>query len=140
MDVLSSPDDRFLSALEGNTILDVEKFRASRISVRIWPVDLSNEAGRPARCLKPEMFHVWREGVDMCVTKVVASSESLATFDVFVLDAGDTLYVWGGEQCSQLEVKLTQSSLNTADRCRTVPSRGPALQAKFLEASRRRGA
>ena len=42
----------------------------------------------------------------MYVTEGVASSESLATFDVFVLDAGDTLYVWGGEQCSQLEVKL----------------------------------
>ena len=43
----------------------------------------------------------------MYVTEVVASSESPATLDVvFVLDAGDTLYVWDGEQCSKLEVEL----------------------------------
>ena len=34
-----------------------------------------------------------------------ASSESSA-FDVSVLNVGDTLYVWGGQQCSQLKVEL----------------------------------
>ena len=38
--------------------------------------------------------------------EVVTSSESSFTFDVFVLDAGDTTCVWRGEQCSQLEVEL----------------------------------
>ena len=42
----------------------------------------------------------------MYVIKVVRSSESLITFDVFVLDAGDTAYVWSGEQCSQSEMEL----------------------------------
>ena len=37
------------------------------------------------------------EGYDMYVTKVVASSASLATFVVFVLDAGDTLYGGSGK-------------------------------------------
>ena len=63
----------------------------------------------------------------MYVTEVVASNESLATFDVFVLDAGDTSFVWGGEQCSQLEGSW-RSSLRTASRCGTVTSRCPALQ------------
>ena len=42
----------------------------------------------------------------MHVIEVVPSRVSLITFDVFVLDAGDTSYVWGGEQCSQLDVEL----------------------------------
>ena len=37
------------------------------------------------------------EGFDMYVTKVVASSASLDTFDVFVLDAGDSLYGVSGK-------------------------------------------
>uniref|UniRef100_A0A7S1ACU6 PH domain-containing protein n=1 Tax=Noctiluca scintillans TaxID=2966 RepID=A0A7S1ACU6_NOCSC len=106
VEVLSSPDERFWSSLGGKSILDAEEFRDEQSSVRVWPVDFSREAGRPSQCLKPEIFHVWREGLDVYVTEVVVSSESLTTFDVFVLDAGDTLYVWGGEQCSQLEVEL----------------------------------
>ena len=37
---------------------------------------------------------------------VVASSESLFAFDIFVLDAGDTSCVWRSEQCPRLEVEL----------------------------------
>ena len=40
------------------------------------------------------------------ITEVVAPSETLITFDVFVLDAGDTSYALGGEQHSQMNVKL----------------------------------
>ena len=53
----------------------------------------------------------------MQVTEVLPSSESLITFDVFVLDAGDTSYVWGGEQCSQLEVELATFF---AELCKSV--------------------
>ena len=42
----------------------------------------------------------------MRVTEVVAPKGSLSTCDAFVLDAGDTSYVWGGEQYSQLDLKL----------------------------------
>ena len=97
VEVLSSPDDSFWSAFRRTTILNVEEFRDEQSSVRVWSVDFSREAGRP------EMFHVWREGFDMYVKDVVAFSESLVTFRVFVLDAGDTLYVGGGKQRSQLE-------------------------------------
>ena len=58
VEVLSSPDDGFWSALGSNTILDVEEFRDKQSSVRVWPLDFFRKAGRAAQCLKPEMFHV----------------------------------------------------------------------------------
>ena len=50
MEALSSPDERFRSALEGNTILDVEEFPDEQSSVRVWPVAFSREACRRAQC------------------------------------------------------------------------------------------
>ena len=88
------------------TILNVEEVRDVQSSLRVWPRDFFKETGRPAQCLKPEMFYVRSEGLDMCVTEVVAPNELLITFDAVVLDVGDTSYVWGGEQCSQLDVNL----------------------------------
>ena len=49
----------------------------------------------------------------MYVTEVVASSEPLALFDVFVLDPIDTLCVWGGEQCSQSVAEHLKSVRNS---------------------------
>ena len=46
VEVLSSPDDGFWSALEAAP--DAEEFRDEQSFVRVWPVDFSREVGRPA--------------------------------------------------------------------------------------------
>ena len=102
----SAHGTRQLSQGRGTNERALHTWQAADSTITVVSPPVNREAGRPAQCLKPEMFHVWREGLDMYVTDVGASSESLSTFDVFVLDAGDTLYVWGGEQCSQLEVEM----------------------------------
>ena len=100
-------------------------------------MDFFRETGRSAQCVKPEMFHVWRESFDMYVTDVVEFSESLIMFDVFVLDASDTSYVWSGEQRSQAEVKLAKFFAERRKSSGTVTSRRPALWTGSLEPSRR---
>ena len=52
VEVLSSPNDRFWSALGGNTILHVEEFPDEQISVRVCPVDFSRKlvAAHNAQC------------------------------------------------------------------------------------------
>ena len=60
VEVLSNPDDRFWSALGDTHNPGRGGIPRKQSSVRVWPVGFSREAGRPAQCLKTEMFNVWR--------------------------------------------------------------------------------
>ena len=76
VEVLSSQDDRFWSAVGRNAILNVEEFRDEQSSVRVWSMDFFRKNGRPAQFLKPEMFYVWCKASTCSIAEVVAPSES----------------------------------------------------------------
>ena len=64
----------------------------------------------------------------MYVTEVVASSRLLATFHCFVLDAGDTLFVWDGEFRSHLEVEMATFFAEHRKSVRNRVPRAPELK------------
>ena len=79
----------------------------------------------------PQIIHHSCVGVTLNIlhsSHISATFFLLAKFDVFVLDTGDTLYVWSGKNVRRSKRSWPRASLNGASRCGTAPSKSPALQ------------